>query len=566
MATAPEPTLLDRLEEQRTKLHEDWAELVNQRETERAEFEERTNSEEFKALQDEARDTEITAFRAAEEAFKAENERRKLAFEEMDERVNDQREIHRRREEAEQASRSPKLSIGREELTYDWHKARGLDGLSYYRDVAMVHGPAVSFRTGGTRDQAQARLIRHGQEMDVEMPKRAKEREARAMLQFHEAEQEFYEKNAKSLFDRGIRSQEIERIMHEARNGLSYSPFERRVEPNVAQGQGGYFVPPLWLVDQFIPGLRAHLVAAGLFRQMDLPAGTDSINIPKLNTLTLVGYQQMNNSGLPSQDFTDIAVTANVKTIGGYADIGLQLLEQSPYGIVDEVVTMDLMAAYNKFLDAEVIAGDALAAATLNGGHLTGIYPSTNWSGTNSVTYTDGSPSGQHFVDVFGCMASNIAKTRFSLENLKFIVHGRRWFWYSTSKDANGRPLGETPSGGRYNIAAAIEAGTQAEGLVGTLPSVADAPVYIDNNISTSDTTGGGSGQDYAIGGLFDDAWLFTSALRTDVFREVLSGSLGVRFRVYNYAASLLRYGQSFAVATGSGFAAPQGAVSSLTF
>ena len=54
-------------------------------------------------------------------------------------------------------------------------------------------------------------------------------------------------------------------------------------------------------------------------------------------------------------------------------------------------------------------------------------------------------------------------------------------------------------------------------------------------------------------------AWLFQGALRTDVFREVLSSSLGVRFQIRNYAAFLLRYGQSFAIATGTGFAAPTG-------
>jgi hypothetical protein len=35
---------------------------------------------------------------------------------------------------------------------------------------------------------------------------------------------------------------------------------------------------------------------------------------------------------------------------------------------------------------------------------------------------------------------------------------------------------------------------------------------------------------------------------------------------VYAYAAFLLRYGQSLAIASGSGFAAPTGAVSSIPF
>jgi hypothetical protein len=245
--------------------------------------------------------------------------------------------------------------------------------------------------------------------------------------------------------------------------------------------------------------------------------------------------------------------------MGGYSDVALPLLELSPHGVVDEVITVDLMAAHDKFLDGEVIAGDGTNSGQLNGGHLVGIYAPGNPWGTNTVTYTDGSPSAQHMIPgVFGPMASKIARTRFSAENYRVVLHGRRWFFYSCGLDVNGRPLGETSDGGRYNAAALVQSGLQAEGLVGQLPFIANAPVYIDDNVPTNDNTdGGGATRDVAISGLWDDAWLFEDPIRTDVFREVLSGSLGVRFRVYNYAAFLIRYGSSFSVATGSGFAPP---------
>lgn len=559
--TATEPTLLDKLREQRRSKVDEWANTIKAREDERAAFEERTNSDEFKNLADEARETEIKAFRDAEATFKADSDQREAEIKELDERVRHQDEIeHRRETAADAAAGSPKLSIESEALTYRSDNARGdyrkdgTSGISYYRDLALVHGPGISLQTGGTRDEAEARLVQHAKEIETLLPERMKERELRAQRQVAEAEAEFLARQNLTLRD--VRVDRLLREMRQA-GGLPYSPFERRVTPNSTDGYGGYFIPPLWLEDEFIPGLRAHLVVAGLPRQMDVPAGTNSINVPKLNTLTIVGYQQANNAGLPSQDWTDTAVQANVKTIGGYSDVAIQLLEQSPHGIVDEVITTDLMAAYNKFLDAEVIAGDGTNAGTLNGGHLKGLYPYTNWE-ANSVTYTDGSPAPYHMVaGVFGPMASKIAGTRFAADNFRIAVHGSRWFYYSTGLDANNRPLGETPAGGGFNIAAAVQNGLQAEGLVGTLPFLADAPVYIDDNIPVNDTTGGGSNQDVAIAGLWDDAWLFKSPLRTDVFREVESASLGVRFRVYNYAAFLVRYGQSFAVATGSGFAKP---------
>jgi hypothetical protein len=319
----------------------------------------------------------------------------------------------------------------------------------------------------------------------------------------------------------------------------------------------------LWLPDEYIPGLRAHLVTAGLCRQLDLPQGTDSINIPKLSTLTAVGYQQADSAGVVSQDWTDTFVQANVKTAAGQSDVALQLLEQSPNGITDEVIMTDLMAAYNTFVDGEVIHGDGLNTAQLNGGHIQGLYPYTNWTG-NNVTWTATNPAAYTFPTVLGAMASQIARTRYDQTNIRFVLHGRRWFWYATGPDANDRPLVGADGFGPWNVPATVDLPLPAEGLVGRTNF--GAPVYIDDNIGTADTTGGGSGQDYALAFLADDAWLFLGDLRTQVFREVLSGSMGIRFQCYNYIAFLLRYGQSLAVATGTGFSAPYGAVSSLTY
>lgn len=290
--------------------------------------------------------------------------------------------------------------------------------------------------------------------------------------------------------------------------------------------------------------------------------------MPKLANLTSVGYQQMNNAGLPSSQWSDTSVQANVKTVGGYSDVPIQLLEQSPHQIVDEVVTTDLMAAYDKFEDAQVIGGDGLNASSLNGGHLLGLYPSTNWPSTNTVTYTASSPAPYTFPQVPGAMASQIAGTRFDIQNFKIVLHERRWFWWTTGVDANDRPLGETVRGGPFLLQAALEAGLQAEGLVGVLPFLSDAPVYIDNNIPTNDNNGTPltGTNDIALAALWDDVWLFKGPMHTNVYREVLSGSLGVRFQLYRYLAMLVRYGQSLAIASGTGFSAPTGTTTSVVF
>lgn len=569
-ATDPKPTAVERLQKQRLGMVDEWSSLLGTRDEERQTFRERAESDEFKALSDEDRTGERKAYEDAEAAFKADSDQREAAIKELDDEIRQREDVDARKRAAAEASKGdpaqPKRAFNcrDSELIYHPGNTRGDEGRSYYRDLALVQGPGISLQTGGTRDQAQERLNEHARQMEKVMPERDKARNEAAQRQIAEAETEFLISQQRALAD-----PKVDRLLREMREAgaLPYSPFEQRVTPNSTDGFGGYFIPPLWLVDEFIPGLRAHLIVAGLPRQMDVPAGTNSINVPKLSTLTTIGYQQANNTGLPSQDWTDTFVQANVKTLGGYSDVAIQLLEQSPHGIVDEVITTDLMAAYNKFLDEQVIAGDGANASTLNGGHLQGIYPSTNWSGTNGITFTKTHPTPAEHPAVWGAMASQIARTRYDISNFKIAMHGRRWFFYATGLDANNRPLGETARGGPWNVQALQESPIQAEGLVGCLPYLHDAPVYIDDNIGTTDTTGGGTEQDYAIAGLWDDAWLFRSPIRTDVFREVESATLGVRFRLYNYAAFLLRYGQSFAVATGSGFGVPQvSGITSLVF
>ena len=543
---ADQPTLLDQLRERRQKVLDTWQAEITKRETADADFEAR------KADEDPAKrptDDEFTAHRAAQDALRKAADEFELELAEYDKRVEDQENIEKRRAEAAEAVKRGGAVVTAEPLTYRRDNAHER---SYYADLALSQVEGLTLQRTN-RNEALERLQQHAKEMEVEIPKRGLAAQARARDQFEQAE-------SRSVNRRSRRSRDMDDV-----RPLAYDPYQRsarwdaqeqRVTPNRQDGFGGYFIPPLWLPDEYIPGLRAQSVARDLCRQLDLPAGTDSINIPKLANLTAVGYQSADNAGVVTQDWSDTFVQANVKTAAGQSDVALQLLEQSPNGITDEVITTDLMAAYDQFVGQQVIAGDGASTGQLNGGHILGLYPANNW-GANVVTYTDGSPSGQHFsAGVFGPMASKIAKTRFDVEDFKVVLHGRRWFWYSTSNDVNGRPLGETLNGGRYNTAAA-EGPLAAYGQVGTLPHVADAPVYIDNNVPVTDATGGGTNQDVAIGALWDDLWLFTGDLRTNAYREVLSGNLGVRFQVYNYFAFLARYGQSIAVATGSGFAAP---------
>jgi HK97 family phage major capsid protein len=523
-------TLVEQLREKRVGRVEKWADFIEARETARREFEARKD----------VTDEERTDFATAEDAFSAKSEKYEADILVLDERIRVQDSVSKRRAKAAKAVAGTDARVTHEPMTYREDNA---SEYSYFRDLAVVMIPdaAASVRTTSPK-AASERLFRHAKEMDVEMPKRSEARARRAASEVEGAENEF------------------RRSVGHNRRAENFSPFEQRTNPNRTDGQGGYFVPPLWLVDQYIPGLRPGRVAAGLARNLALPAGTDSINIPKLATLTQVGIQGADNAPVVSQDYTDTAVTANIKTLAGQEDVAIQVIEQSPGQIVDRVIVEDLMADYDKQLDLQVVQGNGTNSSALNGGQVLGLYPAGNWNGTNSVSYTAGSPVQSDMFALFGAMQSNVARTRFYTgPSFAFLAHPRRAFWFASGVDTQGRPLVESRNFGPFNVDAVEVDSVPAEGLVAQLPW--GPRLYHDANVPTNVS----GTQDPVIGAVWDDCWLFEGEMRTRVLPEILSGTLQLRYQVYNYVAFLLRYGQSLVIATGAGLVSPTGP-SGITF
>lgn len=158
-----------------------------------------------------------------------------------------------------------RVEVVREPLTYEPHAPR-----SYFQDLA-------SAETGDTA--ARTRLDRHARELRVEVERR--ERRAWA------------EKPAELEF---------------------------RTNPSRTTGQGGYFSPPLWIIDAFATAPRAPRVLANLIPGFVLPQGVQSVNVPRLTT----GNTEAPVNDLaadPSTDAVDAAVTSAVVTISGHGDV-----------------------------------------------------------------------------------------------------------------------------------------------------------------------------------------------------------------------------------------------------
>ncbi len=310
---------------------------------------------------------------------------------------------------------------------------------------------------------------------------------------------------------------------------------ELRANMNRTDGTGGDFVPPLWLMNEYLPLARAGRVAADLCRKMTLPGGTDSINFPKLATGTATA-EQSDGGSVQKTDATTDKVTAAVTTIAGQQVFAMQLLDQSPTNF-DEVVFADLIADL-----ATKVSTYVLSKASI------GIL---NVSGINAVTYTDASPTVPEAYPKVADGIQQIHTNRF-LPPQAVLMHPRRWAWHLAALDSSNRPLVVPNPQGPTNAFAGMQ-DVRSEGSVGILQGL---PVYVDPNVPIN--LGGGTNEDRIIIARFDDLYLWEGALRTRVLFETDADTLSVRLQVWEYLAFMgNRYPKSVSVISGTGLATP---------
>jgi HK97 family phage major capsid protein len=387
---------------------------------------------------------------------------------------------------------------------------------SYFLDLARYQIRGDS--------EAHDRLQRHAQELDVLLPAREARRAARAERQLESLNRD----------DAG---------RYLGRDAF-FGHAETRVNPNRTDGQGGYFVPPIWLIDEYIAALRNGRPFMNLVRNMELPGGTDSINVPKVATGTTTATQ-LDAGTVSSTDLTDNFVTAPVRTIAGQQDIAMQLLDQSPVAF-DEIVFSDLLDDYAQKVDQQGFIGTGAS------GQLKGL---DNVSGVNAITYTDASPTLPELYPILAQAISQLAKNRKRADGLLLLMQGPRWYWAAAALDANLRPfIQPIDQGAGFNSLGLLEQ-LAATGPVGR---VFGAPVQLDLNITTTD--GAGTNQDRIYAVRPQDYYLWEGTPRTRALSEVLSGTLQVRLQLFNYLAFMPdRYPTATSIISGTGLIAPAG-------
>lgn len=328
----------------------------------------------------------------------------------------------------------------------------------------------------------------------------------------------------------------LERHAIDVRTAPEYRDLDR-VDTN-----GGYFVAPAWLMAEYEALARAGRVTANLVRKEQLPAGTDSINVPKIATGTATGVQQADNSatGIGDTDLVDTVVTCGVKTIAGQQDVAIQLLDQSPVAF-DQIIFGDLLADYASQVDKQVIAGSNA------NGQVKGILSTAS---PVSVTYTDTAPTVGALYGALADGVQQIHTARF-LPPTAIVMHPRRWGWIQSARDEDGRPLVAASGPGVNQIATA--AGVVSEGLVGNLLGL---PVYVDPNLPIN--LGTGTNEDRILILRASDSVLYESSIRSRVLPDVGSGTLTVRLQVYGYVAfTSERQNKGVGIVAGTGLVTP---------
>jgi HK97 family phage major capsid protein len=334
--------------------------------------------------------------------------------------------------------------------------------------------------------------------------------------------------------DGGARER-LQRHAQDVATGQEYRDLTR------TDGAGGYFVPPLWLMSQYVELARAGRAYANVVNNQPLPGGTDSINIPKVATGTATAVQTADNGAVAETDMTDTFINAPVRTIAGQQDVAIQLLDQSPVSF-DEVIFRDLVADYATKVDLQVISGSGSA------GQVTGV---RSTSGITTIAYTDATPTVAKLYSKIADAVQRVHTLRF-MAPTAIVMHPRRWAYLLAASDSNGRPLVVPDSGNPQNAVATLgTVGSQQ--VVGSMHGL---PVVTDPSMPT--TLGASTTEDVIHVLRASDILLYESGIRSRVLPEVGSGNLTVRLQVYGYLAfSAARYPASVVEIGGTGLIAP---------
>ena len=424
--------------------------------------------------------------------------------------------------------------------------------------VYEPHGPHSFFadlaraQRGGNRE-ASARLERHKAEAAEDETRRAESR-ARAASAAYELQ--FY-------------SSPADRRAVDSYLAAGGQIFETRAMSRT-DGQGGYLVPPAWLIDQYVPPARTGTELASLFTTLPLPEKCDTVNIPVAKTGTRTGPQP-DLAPAPGIDLADSFVTGRVVTVLGQQDASKQWVDQGSAAVtggLDSIIWADLQADAGLQLDGQLWVGTnsgmqvlgLLPPQTAIGTGLAVYAPNGNTGATQTLSYNGG--SGTSLLTTIAQCISGVARARGKFPT-HLLSHSWVWAMAAAAVDQQSRPLveGHAPHPDQ-------DASPADNGVLGYFPGTGlrfvgdmNCPVSFGNAAPNAPLMGYATGAQFAPTpgtGSFTPVlavhapslYMWTGESRLRCLSEVAGGTMQVRFQLYMYWTALVNRYQALTAGT----------------
>lgn len=313
---------------------------------------------------------------------------------------------------------------------------------------------------------------------------------------------------------------------------LDGAEYEFRVNPNLEVGHAGEFAPPLWLNQQFATARRPGQVLQRLIPTFDLPKGVSSVNLPRVLVGNTVDVD-VPGSPVDSSNVTTEPVSSPAAIFSGNSDWPIQMLDMSPMSAhLDWAMFKDMTESSDFNIERQLILGSGKGSE---------FYGLLELPGTNEVPYASGSPTGTGmFPEIGKALAQVDVKRRRPPRAL--LMNGSRFFWLATSEDNSNRPL-------------ILEDYPHSDFPNAGLASVG---VYLDDAIPQN--LGTTKEQDAIFACIPEDMIFLNSPPVMAVDKDVLSGTLEVRFNLHRTVAALLgRYPSGISKVVGAGMKVQEG-------
>lgn len=301
------------------------------------------------------------------------------------------------------------------------------------------------------------------------------------------------------------------------------------------------------VVPNYITALAAELARAqrpfaDQCTRLPLPENGLSIEISRITTGSSAAIQATENSAVSETDIDDTLLTSQIRTIASGQQVSRQVLERGTG--TDALIMADMQAAMATTLDQQLITGTGAS------GQLLGIH---EISGSNSVTYTDASPTAAELWPKLIDAVQQINSNRFAGPDL-IVMHPRRAAFLLSALDSTNRPLVLPQANAPQN---AQGVGPVA-GYGNTGLTIAGIPVVQDANVPTD--KGSGDNEDIIYIVRRADMLLFEEATAPTMVRmdQTAGTTLTVTIVGYQYAGFVAgRYPAAISKISGTGLTPP---------